>query len=72
MKAKPMIKMIEELNKELTEWTLEETRKAIFKKADKYFDDNIRNIDHGKEEGRWYRSVKEFSKYKKSSSILNL
>ena len=58
LKPKPMKKMIMELNKELIEWTPEETRKALFKKADKFFDDNIRNIDQGKYAKKWHKSVK--------------
>ena len=47
LKPKPTKKLIEELDKELTEWNPEETRKALFRRADRFFDDNIRNVDAG-------------------------
>lgn len=47
LKPKPIKKLIEELDKDLVEWTPEETRKALFKRADRFFDDNIRNVEAG-------------------------
>ena len=47
LKPKPIKKLIEELDKDLVEWTPEETRKALFKRVDRFFDDNIRNVDAG-------------------------
>ena len=72
MKPKPLKKMIMELNQELIMWTPEKTREALFKRADRFFDDNIRNIEESKYAQKWHRNVKRFSKYKKNVGILNL
>ena len=71
-KPKPIIEIIQKLEENIVEWTPETAKEALFKEADKFFNNEIRFNTHKTEPKKWHKSLKQFTRYNKQTQILNL